>query len=179
MWRLGRRPGALPGACVAGPAALAMLGGCSCSSSQQPSAEVRPRHVLAEGRCGPCSGAASLKACLTLARCLGGPRMWPGGGGAEWPGGPGSVAASGWVLVPKVTCALAGPPPRQSCGLPLPGPTSAAHARLLPCQGSRMSLSPEPAATLMPAHAAPSVPQRWGCLCVAGRQCRGPRARWP
>ena len=130
MWRLGRHPGALPGACVAGPAALAMLSGCSCSSSQQTIAEVRPRHVLAEGRCGACSGAASLKACLTLARCLGGPRMWPGGGGAEWPGGPGSVAASGWVLVPKVTCALAGPPPRQSCGLPLPGPTSAAHARL-------------------------------------------------
>lgn len=129
MWRLGRRPGALPGAWVASPAALPVLGGCSRSSSQQPGAEVRPRHVLAEGGCGACSGAASLKA-WTLARRPGGPRMWSGGGGAEWLGGPGSVAASEWVPVPKVTCALAGPPPRQSCCPLLPGPPSAARARL-------------------------------------------------
>ena len=71
--RLGRRPGALPGAWGASPAALAVLGGCSCSSSQQPGAEVWPRQVLAEGGCGACSGAASLKAFLTLSRRLGGP----------------------------------------------------------------------------------------------------------
>lgn len=40
------------------------------------------------------------------------------------------MAASGWVPVPKVTCALAGPPPRRSCRPPLPGPLSAAHAQL-------------------------------------------------
>lgn len=155
------------------PAALAVLGGCSCPSSQQPRAEVRPSCVLAEGDCGACSGAASLKACLTPARRLGGPPTSSGGGGAERPGGPGSVAASGWVPVPW-------------CGLLL-GRVAACHCPsrrqlLAPgsaCRGSGTGLSPGLAATLMLARPAPSVPQSWGCLCVVGRQWRGPRACWP
>lgn len=69
-WVAAQEPCQVPG--VPAPQPWPCLVAAASPALQQPGAEVWPRHVLAEGGCGACSGAASLKAFLTLARRLGG-----------------------------------------------------------------------------------------------------------